>query len=1070
MQSAIDTALAVCERYVAAGKCALVFDLGLSLVEQVDQNVRNLFAVLIPLAVGGPPSDWARLSYLGLLHVQHAHYHLAQGNVSEMHTAIQQGQSILEQCGNETGTLEASFLKFLAATVLDPSHLGGSDGQSKELFQLFEKAEDLQYYQLQRTILRLQESSPDRPNDAEHVLNLCYAWKDVCSRSGHQMSTHTIAALANFEVMQTDDVFEVLDYCNNIDEALARQHDEGSESIMLRVRTLAYSRLESHSQAIHYGQRQIARLRSKRTELNQDMFDMLIAVQQSYVGLLSQADISNFKQSLQELENWLDAQMSWLSEHRQVQIVSLMALSLCMSLARIYKFNFDPYRQNSDITLVPTLTAMRKYFKHVTSSSEGQNVDTLILQGEMLTLEGRFQEAIDLLSRGTEGQPFMQIGDAEGRQASVQYTEGIWRSQDAELTGGSAGLEMLALAISNLQFSVNYWQAKMEKSGRPSDLGTLISSHYFMGIAYLLRGRFTQKLVSTEEARDSFTTAYASFVKCTEMIDTLGSDPHANALDSYIQQTQILAQGRVSFSHVLNAALCVSPNERVFHWVQWAKGCTLAQRLLSSFNPDDVAFQRYLDDINSQSADTLNVEASDDSVSIIKGIRSLQKKIEQSRFPERVELKEKLAIIKEQANEYPELQGFFAVASGKPASLDDVKWISKQGKPSESMTFVDFYNIGNALSFTYIRIERWGDWSDGSLALQPPDIDSLRTEKGGFRYSGWHEPVQIKGLTLNDVEEWKGSYLNTKELQRPSSLEAFARLTPLVKPILEVCDEGWLLVLSPNSVLNGIPMHAIPVGDSQGAGGPKVLLERNPVVYTPSMAAMRQCVARARPQNVEPAVGHTNAAFVGVDGSSERFYEQLKDVTNTISAELSYGEAVDKTRFRYKASTATNVFHFHGHQMNTDQPFVERYLQLGSSEKLNVRDISQIKFPERSSPLVTLMACSSAEERLVTGDEALGLVPLFLSAGASSVLGTLWSSDWPSTTTFSKHFYSAYKKNEEDDNGDLIDLARAVQKAALALKQENPAPYFWAPFVLTGSWFRRKSKARSSAATRPASS
>ena len=736
-----------------------------------------------------------------------------------------------------------------------------------------------------------------------------------------------------------------------------------------------------------------------------------------------------------------------------------------MSLARIYKFNFDPYRENSDITLVPTLTAMRKYFEHIESPSEGQNIDTLIIKGEMITLEGHFQEAIDLLSRGTEGQQFMQIGDAEGRQASVQYTVGIWRTQDAELTGGSAGVELLAHAISNLQCSVNYWQAKMENSGRPSDLGTLISSHYFLGIAYLLRGRFTKTLKSTEDARDSFTTAYASFVRCTEMIDTLGSDPHANAIDSYNQQTQILAQGRVSVSHVLDAALCVSPNERVFHWLQWAKGRSFAQILLSSFNPDDAAFQRYLDDINSQSAGTSHVEASDDSISIISGIRSLQEKIEQSRFPERVELKEKLAIIKEQANEYPELQGFFAVASGTATSVDDVKWISKQGRPSESMTFVDFFNIGNALSFAYIRIERWGDWSDGSLAMQPPDIESLRTETGGFRYSGWLEPVQIEGLTLNDVEEWKRNHLNKREMQKSISMEDFSRLTPLIKPILEVCDEGWLLVLSPNSVLHGIPIHAIPIGDSQGEGGAKVLLERNPVVYTPTMAAMRQCVARARPQNVEPAVGHTNAAFIGVHASSERFYQQLNDVTKIISADLSYGETVDKTRFLYKASTATNIFHFHGQQMNEDQPFVERYLQLGSSEKLGIHDISQIKFPERSSPLVTLMACSSAEQRSITGDEAPGLIPLFLSAGASSVLGTLWSSDWPSSMTFSKHFYGAYKKYEEDDSGDLIDLARAAQKAALALKQESPAPYFWAPFVLTGSWFRRKSNHHSSAAT-----
>lgn len=98
---------------------------------------------------------------------------------------------------------------------------------------------------------------------------------------------------------------------------------------------------------------------------------------------------------------------------------------------------------------------------------------------------------------------------------------------------------------------------------------------------------------------------------------------------------------------------------------------------------------------------------------------------------------------------------------------------------------------------------------------------------------------------------------------------------------------------------------------------------------------------------------------------------------------------------------------------------------------------------ELHAELVVLSACSSAHGR-ITSDGVIGLSRSFLSAGASSVLVSLWAIPDQSTAFLMTQFY----KNLHI----LDDKAQALRQAMLATMkiQEYSAPKNWAAFTLIG--------------------
>lgn len=97
----------------------------------------------------------------------------------------------------------------------------------------------------------------------------------------------------------------------------------------------------------------------------------------------------------------------------------------------------------------------------------------------------------------------------------------------------------------------------------------------------------------------------------------------------------------------------------------------------------------------------------------------------------------------------------------------------------------------------------------------------------------------------------------------------------------------------------------------------------------------------------------------------------------------------------------------------------------------------------RKTQLVVLSACDSATGDFEVGDGVFGFRRAFLQAGAETVVGSLWTVDSPVTRELMVMFYKNLVQGQ--------DKERALASAERSIRRMHPEPYYWAPFVLSGT-------------------
>jgi CHAT domain-containing protein len=94
--------------------------------------------------------------------------------------------------------------------------------------------------------------------------------------------------------------------------------------------------------------------------------------------------------------------------------------------------------------------------------------------------------------------------------------------------------------------------------------------------------------------------------------------------------------------------------------------------------------------------------------------------------------------------------------------------------------------------------------------------------------------------------------------------------------------------------------------------------------------------------------------------------------------------------------------------------------------------------------LVTLSACETGVNAIAPGDELIGLARGFFSAGAPSLLVSLWTVDDETTAELMASFYTRLQAGDRP--------ATALRYAQRHLLAQHCHPFFWSPFVLLGRW------------------
>lgn len=155
------------------------------------------------------------------------------------------------------------------------------------------------------------------------------------------------------------------------------------------------------------------------------------------------------------------------------------------------------------------------------------------------------------------------------------------------------------------------------------------------------------------------------------------------------------------------------------------------------------------------------------------------------------------------------------------------------------------------------------------------------------------------------------------------------------------------------------------------------------------------------------------------------------------------GQAANKTAFITKAPEAS-IIHLATHGIADDVHGlgVPGALILAADEGgdgvLTTPDIMKLKL---KTDLVVLSACNTGLGK-ITGDGVIGLSRGFLSAGARSVVVSLWSVPDQPTAELMQYFYQWLAKGKSK--------AAALRLAMLDTRNQHPEPTAWAGFIILG--------------------
>ena len=246
----------------------------------------------------------------------------------------------------------------------------------------------------------------------------------------------------------------------------------------------------------------------------------------------------------------------------------------------------------------------------------------------------------------------------------------------------------------------------------------------------------------------------------------------------------------------------------------------------------------------------------------------------------------------------------------------------------------------------------------------------------------------------------------------------------LIAPLVGLVSERDL-VFVPVGALHYVPFHALHTGE-------KYLIETQEIVYSPSASVWRFL-------NKKPSGKIKNALLIGfADEKIPLVNTEIEALQNSFSNSQTFVNQ-DATFENYTVNAQNfDVLHLACHgQFRPDNPmFSSLHLANGF---VTVRDICSQKL---NAELVTLSACETGLNKIFAGDEILGLSRGFLSAGAKSLVLSLWTVNDEATVVLMKDFYTNLQRGKT--------VSASLRSAQLNFIKNNSHPYFWSPFVVIG--------------------
>jgi CHAT domain-containing protein len=352
----------------------------------------------------------------------------------------------------------------------------------------------------------------------------------------------------------------------------------------------------------------------------------------------------------------------------------------------------------------------------------------------------------------------------------------------------------------------------------------------------------------------------------------------------------------------------------------------------------------------------------------------------------------------------------------------------------------------------------------GFVVTDEGAIDAL---KKTFDPGKLNESVLQLYVMIEQYRSWTEVQQMTTYTRILSPSNLFPFYDDLFEPFKKALGGKELLYFLPDGVLYHIPFHALccRVGEDV-----KFVIDDYDVAYAPSASVLSLLVERA--QKRENLKGKSLKNCFAIGGPGLRYgQEEVEAVAGIFGAkpqrptrESMFAEktvmklwvleneklvpaAEGKWRVTSDELAAADIVHLSCHsQMNPCS--LLSTLRLEGTD-LTVQDVYQLKL---NASLVTLSACETQVSDTVQGRELAGFVGAFLQAGSPTVIPSLWKVDGKSTKLLMVQMCHNIKNGMTK-----VKALNASQRSLKSMQEDGQqvfiCPYFWAPFVLVGSFF-----------------
>ncbi|MEC4812625.1 MAG: tetratricopeptide repeat protein [Scytonema sp. PMC 1069.18] len=337
----------------------------------------------------------------------------------------------------------------------------------------------------------------------------------------------------------------------------------------------------------------------------------------------------------------------------------------------------------------------------------------------------------------------------------------------------------------------------------------------------------------------------------------------------------------------------------------------------------------------------------------------------------------------------------------------------------------------------------------GEIAFKQVDLKSLKTPLKKLVETS-RRSIGVTGAVIKE----RGPRIENPPLPNPENQKKRLQqlhellITPIANHLPK--NPGDRVIFIPHESLFLVPFPALKDANN------KYLIEKHTILTAPAIQVLDYTRKNTETLNIaslQPGdtllVGNPIMPITGIPPVQQRPLPGTEKEANKIAPILNtqplIGKQATKSAVLQKISTA-KIIHLATHgllygfgeripgaiALAPDTPGVnEGLLKTTEIIKLNLQ-----------ADLVVLSACDTGGGE-VTGDGVVGLSRSLLTAGAESVIVSLWAVDDSSTSDLMVEFYRQLQQNP--------DKAKALRQAMLSTMKKHPHPIHWAAFTLIGN-------------------